>query len=491
MTVPSSRQGAIWARTEARARRPASGAALAAFRIAFGMLGLAATVRFAAMGWIADLYLEPARHFAYAGFSWVEPLPGWGIYAHFALLGAASVGVALGFKYRLSIIAFFLLFTYAELIDKTTYLNHYYLISLLSLLMIFLPMSRAMSVDALLAARRRTGADVESRRGAGDGVPAWTAWALRAQLGAVYVFGGVAKLNADWLLSAQPMRIWLGNSSDMPLVGPLLAETWVAYAMSWAGAAFDLAIVGALLWSRTRLAAYAALVGFHVATWLLFPRIGMFPWIMICLTTIFFPPDWPIALRRRAARLFGADARDADGGREYAAAPPQSPPREGAGKDEGKRARITRRLGLTAAALFAIVQIAVPMRHLAYPGDVLWNENGYRFSWRVMLTEKAGYTRFRVSHPRTGEEWFAYPEDYLTPLQSERMAYQPDMILAAARMIAAEYARRGMEVEVRADAFASLNGRRPARLIDPNVDLARVKQGIWGNWWVLPLAVGD
>ena len=159
-------------------RRPASGAALAAFRIAFGLLGLAATVRFAAMGWIADLYLEPARHFAYAGFSWVAPLPGWGMYAHFALMGAASLGVALGFKYRLSIIAFFMLFTYAELIDKTTYLNHYYLISPLSLPMVFLPMSRATSVDALLAARRgeRSGADGESRRGgARDSVPAWTA----------------------------------------------------------------------------------------------------------------------------------------------------------------------------------------------------------------------------------------------------------------------------------------------------------------------------
>ena len=103
-----------------------------------------------------------------------------------------------------------------------------------------------------------------------------------------------------------------------------------------------------------------------------------------------------------------------------------------------------------------------------------------------MLTEKAGYTRFRITLPRTGEEWFAYPEDYLTPLQAERMAYQPDMILAAAHMIAAEYARRGMDVEVRADAFASLNGRRAARLVDPNADLARVKPGILPKRWVLP-----
>ena len=128
-----------------------------------------------------------------------------------------------------------------------------------------------------------------------------TAWALRAQLGAVYVFGGIANLNADWLLSAQPMRIWLGNSADAALVGPLLAETWVAYAMSWSGAAFDLAIVGALMWSRTRPAAYAALVAFHLATWLLFPRIGMFPWIMICLRRFSSPRTGPspFAIARR------------------------------------------------------------------------------------------------------------------------------------------------------------------------------------------------
>ena len=476
--MSAARAGAVWERAAARSRRPVSGASLAAFRIAFGLLGLAATVRFAAKGWIADLYLEPESHFSYPGFWWVEPLPGWEMYAHFALMGAASVGVALGFKYRLSIIAFFLLFTYAELIDKTTYLNHYYLISLLSLLMIFLPMSRAPSADALLAARRRKGAaGRESRRGADDFVPAWTAWALRAQLSAVYLFGGVAKLNADWLWSAQPMRIWLGGSSDAALVGHLLAQTWAAYAISWAGAAFDLTIAGAMLWSRTRPAAYIALVAFHVATWLLFPRIGMFPWIMICAATVFFPPDWPLALRRRAARLFGADGARQDDSPQ----PPPSPPREG----EGKGARMARRLGLAAAVAFAIVQIAAPMRHLAYPGDVLWNEEGYRFSWRVMLTEKAGYTRFRVRLPQTGEEWFAYPEDYLTPLQAERMAHRPDMILAAAHLIAAEYARRGMEVEVRADAFASLNGRRAARLVDPDADLARMKPGILPKRWIL------
>ena len=128
--------------------RPVSGASAAAFRIAFGLLGFAAVVRFAAKGWISELYIEPAHHFTYSGFWWVQPWPAWGMYAHFVLLGIASLCVAVGFKYRVSIAAFFLLFTYVELIDKTTYLNHYYWVSLVSLPMIFMPLDRYASVDA-------------------------------------------------------------------------------------------------------------------------------------------------------------------------------------------------------------------------------------------------------------------------------------------------------------------------------------------------------
>ena len=263
--------------------RPVSAQSAAAFRIAFGALALAAVVRFAARGWIDDLYVAPEHHFTYAGLWWVRPWPDWGMQAHFALMGLAAAGVALGYRYRLSVAAFFLIFTYAELLDRTTYLNHYYLVSLLSLLMIFMPLHRAWSLDA----RRRPPAE-------GATVPAWVIWTLRAQLGAVYLFAGAAKLNPDWLFHAQPLRIWLSNAApDAPLIGALLRETWTAYAMSWAGAAFDLAIVGLLLWRRSRLWAYAVLAAFHVLTGLLFPAIGMFPWMMIAFALVFFPPDWP------------------------------------------------------------------------------------------------------------------------------------------------------------------------------------------------------
>ena len=442
-----------------RGSHPVGGASAAAFRIMFGLLGVAAACRFAAKGWISDLYVEPAHHFTYAGFWWVQPWPAWGMYAHFAMLGLAGLGVALGYRYRLSIIAFFFLFTYVELIDKTTYLNHYYWVSLASLLMVFLPLDRVASVDA----RRKPSLRSET-------VPTWVIWALRAQVGVVYVFGGIAKLNPDWLLDAQPLRIWLYNNVDAPLVGALLKEAWVAYAMSWTGAAFDLTIVGWLLWRRSRPAAYVVLVVFHVMTWFLFP-IGMFPWIMIVGATVFFPPDWP-------RRLWGTVKR-------RPAAASAAVPSPGA-----LAPTWVSRAGLAGLMLFALVQTAMPLRHWAYPGNVRWNEDGYRFSWRIMLTEKTGHVRFRVTDTATGEQWIEYPEDYLTPVQSERMAYQPDMILATAHIIARDQNSRGRDVQVRADAFVAFNGRQAARFVDPDVDLARVKPGPQPKRWVLPLDPG-
>ena len=378
------------------------------------------------------------------------------MYIHFALLGLASLCVALGFRYRLSIIAFFALFTYVELIDKTTYLNHYYWVSLASLLMIFLPLNRYASMDAWRNPSLRA-----------DTVQAWVVWALRAQVGVVYFFGGVAKLNPDWLLRGQPMRIWLYNSSDLFLIGPLLREEWVAFAMSWCGAAFDLTIVCWLLWRRSRPLAYAVLVVFHVATWLLFP-IGMFPWIMIFASLIFFSPDWPHRLK---ARVLGR--------RE-----PPSEPVTGEGDDVSPSRRVIAAAAL--ALVFVLAQFATPLRHWAYPGNVRWNDDGYRFSWRVMLTEKTGHVRFRVTLPTLAETRLVYPEDYLTSLQTERMAYQPDMILATAHLIADDFRSLDGAVEVRADAFVSFNGRPVARFVDPDVDLARIEPGIWPKRWVLP-----
>ena len=109
---------------------------LAVFRIGFGLMMLYSIFRFWYKGWIDTLYIEPQFHFKYYGFEWVRDLGDY-TYLIFIVCIVSSIFITIGFKYRLSIIFFFLSFTYIELIDKTTYLNHYYFISTLSFLMIF------------------------------------------------------------------------------------------------------------------------------------------------------------------------------------------------------------------------------------------------------------------------------------------------------------------------------------------------------------------
>ena len=435
--------------TNARLQRPADVASLAAFRIGFGILLLVLSLRYFAHGWIAEYFLKPAHFFKYWGFGWVQAWPGLGMYVHFGLMALCALGVVLGYRYRASILGYGLLFAYAHLIDKTNYLNHYYLVVCVCGLMACLPLASAWSLDA-----RR---DERLRRAE---LPNWMLWALRAQFGLVYVFGGIAKLNADWLFRAEPLSSWLGRHSDWPVVGELLAARSTAFAMSWAGALFDLSIVPLLLWRKSRALAFGVLVMFHLLTASLF-SIGMFPYLMIAGATLFFEPNWP---------------------REWAQLLPTTP------TVAVTRPLMTARWLQPALAAYFVVQLLLPARHLLYPGQQCWSEQGFRFSWNVMLMEKNGAVDFRVVEPSTGRTFRVSPSDYFTPYQTAMMSTQPDMVLEAARTIAADYRARGLaRPAVYADAFASLNGRAMQRLLDPAVDLAREVDGLSNKTWILPM----
>lgn len=434
-------------RLRERLAAPVDIASLAAFRILFGAMMFASVVRFAARGWIHALYIAPRRYFPYVGFSWVRPLPGPLMYAVFAAMGAGALGLALGWRTRWSALLFAATFAYVELLDKANYLNHYYLVTLVALWLVALPSGAALSLDA-----RR------DPRCARATTPAWTVWLLRAQLGLVYLFAGLAKLRPDWLLRAEPLHTWLLARADLPVLGPLLRYRATAFVFSYAGLVFDLTVAFALCHRRARPFAYAAVVAFHALTWSLF-NIGMFPWVMIVCTTVFFDPSWP----RRWLRAGLATVRPETAARGWERALP------------------------ALAALHLAVQLALPLRHLLYPGDTCWTEQGFRFAWHVMLVEKSGDVEFRVRDPRTGRRWTVTPEEFLTPLQARMMAPVPDMIVQAAGMVRDDFARRGYpDVVVTAEAFAAVNGRPARRLVDPTVDLGRERDSLRPKTWIAP-----
>src|SRR5690606_15447905 len=147
--------------------------------------------------------------FPFYGFEFVTPL-GEYTYLLFAICGLCALLVAVGLFYRVAATGLFISFTYIELMDKSTYLNHYYFISMVCLMMIFLPTHAYFSADSW----RKQGA-------ACDTIPRWCLDALKLFVCLVYLYAGLAKVNSDWLLHAQPLRIWLPAKNDLPIIGPI------------------------------------------------------------------------------------------------------------------------------------------------------------------------------------------------------------------------------------------------------------------------------
>lgn len=433
-------------------------APLAVFRILFGVLMCISLIRFWAYGWIEKLYLSPKFHFHYYSLDFVT-VPGKWVYLLFIVCGIAALFVALGVQYRIAIISFFLSFTYIELMDKTTYLNHYYFISVLSFIMIWLPAHRYFSFDA---------ARDQSLKA--EYIPRWTIDVLKLMLAIVYIYAGLAKLNYDWMAKAMPLTIWLPTKMDLPLLGQLIHKQWLHFAFSWAGALYDLTIVFLLLWKRTRIFGFTLVIIFHVLTRVLFP-IGMFPYIMICSSLIFFGAGFHEKILSYISSVFRISILKFQNGLKHYT--PSS--------------WIDKRAFLV-ISMFMCLQIIMPWRYLAYPGNVFWTEQGYRFSWRVMLMEKTGYANFKIVNGATGKRFYVQNDDFLTSFQEKQMATQPDMMLEYAHYLGDHFTSQGHEhVEVYVESYASLNGRKSQVYIDPTLNLMEVEDSFYHKAYIVPL----
>jgi vitamin K-dependent gamma-carboxylase len=475
---------------------------LVAFRIAFGAVVLWEVSRYLERGWVLSFYVDPIYNFPFEGFEWVKPLGATGMVAVFALLAMAAFLVMAGLVYRTAAALTFLGLAYVFLLEQSVYLNHFYLVVLIGFLMILVPAHHAAALDVSL---RR----VPHR----DWAPAWAVYLLRFQLGVVYFYGAVAKLNYDWMVAGEPLRHWLRDSTWFPLVGPLLDEPWAPYVVGWSGFAIDLLTPFLLLQRRTRPFMLAALLAFHFINDRLF-SIGIFPWFAIAATTIFLPPDWPkrlatTARTHRTAVAVGASVSLALGlfmhrGFElvpalvailggallvwawveaYGPAIPAEQRESELVTMPGPRNALVGFL-----VVWAVVQILLPVRHLVIPGDVAWTEEGHRFAWRMKLRSKEGYAKFYAYDPATRMGTEVRADTLLTEDQFQEMAGRPHMIYQFARYLRERLAAQGKPgMEIRVAAFARVNYGRPGLMIDPRVDLAaQTYSDFRHNWWIRP-----
>lgn len=415
--------------------RPIPALPFQVFRVGWSILMIISAVRFMALGWIEDHYVNPIFHFKYWGFEWVQPISKVGLYGVHFLMIFSAIGLALATKivYRISAILLFLSFTYTELIDLTYYLNHYYFVSLICFLFCIIPCPPSIWDKNAY-------------------IPAWISYLFKFQISVVYIYAGLAKINYDWLIEALPLKIWLPAQYTLPIIGRIFEYPLTPYIFSWAGMLYDCTIPFWLMWKKSRPYAYLAVIVFHSIVGMLF-QIGVFPIVMIFSTLIFFDFEkWTKKEIVSNLQIYHFPKR------------------------------LKYFLGL-----YLVFQLVYPWRYLLYKGNLFWTEEGYRFSWRVMLMEKAGTATFYVKDSRTGKEGVVNNREFLNEHQEKQMAMQPDMILQFAHFLGKYYEKKGLhKPQVRAEVYVTLNGKPSRLFINPKVDLMQEKDTFMPKKWILP-----
>ncbi len=441
----------LFAQARKSAFAPVDIASIVFFRIAFGLLMAWHAWTFFTEHRLAGYFLEPRLLFKYYGFAWVHPWPGDGLYIHKIAMGIFALFIAAGFIYRASAALFLLSYLYFFLLDEARYQNHEYLICLFSFLLILIPAHRALSLDAIV----RPGLRAQT-------APAWSLWLLRGQMGVVYFYGGIAKINPDWL-RGEPMRWVMAHHLDFPIIGQFFTQEWAVYAMSYSALFLDLFIVPFLLWHRTRIAAFCVAALFHLMNARLF-SIDIFPWLAIAATSLFLSPDWP----RRIASIFHRSTTSRVASVEI---PSQ------------RKQKVIFALVIT----YLTIQFVVPLHPFLLSRGGQWALMQHRFCWRMMLQKQSIQGYFYVTDPTTDGTNRVAPQDFLTPLQMVRIYWQPDTVLQCAHYLARTMPRLGSKpLSVEARIFVSVNGRRPELFVNPNIDLAAESRSLSPPRWVLP-----
>ena len=445
---------------------PTDVASVVLFRVGFGLLMFWEVTRYFYFGWVEELFAKPQFHFQYEWFRWVVPIPADGMYLLFTALGILALMIAFGLFYRIATSLFFLGYTYVFLLDQATYNNHFYLICLLSFVLILAPLHKSWSLDVLRGAVQHT-----------DRLPAIWLWLIRFHMGVVYFYGGIAKFDPDWLNGMAPGEL-LGAANRGTIFQPLMDYDLVHLLYAWSGLLFDLLIPFLMLYKPVRKWAFLAAVLFHTNNYFVFP-IGIFPVLALALTLMFFDADFP---RKIVPEKFKKIASEQYRKRLLLLQNNFTPEKMEADSSHG----ISRPLRII-LGLYVLLHLLLPFRHLLYPGRTIWHEEGHYFAWRMMLRQKITRLQFNVTHPVTGERRYANPGDYLNTSQYKVFAGNPGMILLFAHhldQLVQSNARFDPKITARIE--VSLNGRDFRELVDPELDLSNIPAYEPSYRWVKP-----
>jgi len=421
--------------------------ALVVFRVIFGLLCFLETVGAIFTGWIKRTLVEPDFTFNFIGFEFLQPLPGTGMYFYYAIMGFFGLLIMVGYKYRFSMLAFTLMWSATYLMQKSSYNNHYYLLMLLSAIMVFLPAHKYASFDAKLNPQITC-----------YSMPQWCRIVIILQLFIVYTYASIAKIYPDWL-DGSVIKILMSGKKHYFLIGDLLQQKWLQYILAYGGILFDGLIVPLLLFKPTRKYAFIVSIFFHLFNSIVF-QIGIFPYLSLAFTLFFFPAEKIQKLFLKKKPFY----------KLYDIIIPKS-----------------KQPIIIIFGIYFLIQIGLPLRHHFIEDNVLWTEEGHRLSWRMMLRSKSGKTSYIVENKRTKKRIHIKLDNYLSKKQIRSASAKPDVIWQFAQRLKQDFKDKGEDVAVYINAKISVNGKPYKRLINPDIDIASVKWHIFKhNNWILP-----
>ncbi|MCB9235959.1 MAG: HTTM domain-containing protein [Bacteroidia bacterium] len=424
---------------------------LGIFRILVGIVFL---VQFGRLEEYITYELPKSTFFlTYPGFHWIHPLSTPGFETLFLWMHVSAVLVMLGFLYRPAIIFLFFSWTYVFLLCNGHYNNHYYMLSLVALLMIFTEADRWGSVKSVVGSPflgKRDGKwGLSWSKGPGKDVPLpfWQPFSLQFLIALVYFYGGLAKLNKDWL-EGYPMKLWLPGKTDFPLFPEFLQTEFAPYFFSYLGLVTDLALPFFLFSRRLRVYSLFFLIPFHILNHFLW-QIGVFPWFMLFGTIIFFtfsPEQWKSGFIKGSL--------------------PKTP---------AKAVQLPfNKLAFGLLLLFMGWQILFPFRQYLYGGKSFWTGMGWNFSWHMMLVDKSYATRIKLEVPEENISGYVEMLKYINGRQFKYMGHDPRHYIRFAHMLRDEMKANGLQHEPRiyVHSFREVNARPFQLVLDTTVNLA-------------------
>lgn len=420
---------------------------LVIFRIIFGFLCFTEAVGAIYTGWVKRVFIEPQFTFSFIGFEWLQPLPGNGMYIYYGLMGLFGLMIMFGYKYIVGMVGFAILWAGCYLMQKSSYNNHYYLLMLLSGLMVFLPANRYASLDAKL------NPEIKS-----ISMPQWCKLIFVLQLLIVYSYASIAKWYPDWF-DTDFIEILMKGKAHYKLIGGLLQQKWLHYVLVYGGVLFDALVIPLLLYKPTRKWIFFISIFFHLFNSFVF-QIGIFPYLSLAFSLFFFEPETIQKIFLRRKPIYHGDEVIVPAHKN---------------------------LYISIFIIYFLFQIGLPLRHHFIKDDVLWTEEGHRLSWRMMLRSRSGSTSYTVKDKNSGKSYKIDLDHFLTAKQKRSASSKPDVIWQFAQRLKKHFAENGQDVAVYVDSRVSINGGPYNTLIDPNVDLASAPwHWVQHNEWIMP-----